>query len=380
MQRIQLEEDEKITRKEYLKRKKKQSKRIRKKSKITYILTLFFIVLVLYIVFQIVIYRRKNNFSYLADDSVNSQALYNVYYVTEGYSYNPKYSLNSIYSNGFNESTVSYELGFYNIRITPEYVIGMKDGKLFSCSKNGKDVVQLYDQAIKNFTIYGNEVYMILADNSKLYKYDLQTKENKYLNIDNVIEVLADENNVFVAKDEKIKKQLYKLDKQGDNISKIAPDANVSYVIESKDKLYFVNKADSNKIYSINKDGSDCKKLADICSASDRGVMRGVDGSKYMYVYNDYLYYVNSSDNDNLWKYNLNTGENVKEIAMQIEILQDVNETVFYKIKNERGVYLYNTNTKFMSEITKRKVKEFAIDIYTKVFMDTTKNNKINKN
>ena len=82
MQRIQLEEDEKITRKEYLKRKKKQSKRIRKKSKITYILTLFFIVLVLYIVFQIVIYRRKNNFSYLADDSVNSQALYNVYYVT----------------------------------------------------------------------------------------------------------------------------------------------------------------------------------------------------------------------------------------------------------------------------------------------------------
>ena len=221
---------------------------------------------------------------------------------------------------------------------------------------------------------------MILADNSKLYKYDLQTKENKYLNIDNVIEVLADENNVFVAKDEKIKKQLYKLDKQGDNISKIAPDANVSYVIESKDKLYFVNKADSNKIYSINKDGSDCKKLADICSASDRGVMRGVDGSKYMYVYNDYLYYVNSSDNDNLWKYNLNTGENVKEIAMQIEILQDVNETVFYKIKNERGVYLYNTNTKFMSEITKRKVKEFAIDIYTKVFMDTTKSNKINKN
>ncbi len=256
----------------------------------------------------------------------------------------------------------------------------MKDGKLFSCSKNEKDVVQLYDQDIKNFTIYGNEVYMILADNSKLYKYDLQTKENKYLNIDNVIEVLADENNVFVAKDEKIKKQLYKLDKQGDNISKIAPDANVSYVIESKDKLYFVNKADSNKIYSINKDGSDCKKLADICSASDRGVMRGVDGSKYMYVYNDYLYYVNSSDNDNLWKYNLNTGENVKEIAMQIEILQDVNETVFYKIKNERGVYLYNTDTKFMSEITKRKVKEFAIDTYTKVFMDTTKSNKINKN
>ena len=33
-----------------------------------------------------------------------------------------------------------------------------------------------------------------------------------------------------------------------------------------------------------------------------------------------------------------------------------------------------------MSEITKRKVKEFAIDTYTKVFMDTTKNNKINKN
>ena len=45
MQRVQLEEDEKLTRKEYLKRKKKQSSNIRKKkSKLTYIT--FFLVAV----------------------------------------------------------------------------------------------------------------------------------------------------------------------------------------------------------------------------------------------------------------------------------------------------------------------------------------------
>ena len=31
------------------------------------------------------------------------------------------------------------------------------------------------------------------------------------------------------------------------------------------------------------------------------------------------------------------------------------------------GVYLYNYNTKFMSQVTKRKLKEFVVDNYEQI-------------
>ena len=218
----------------------------------------------------------------------------------------------------------------------------------------------------------------ILEENKKLAKFNLTNLEYVEFTPENICEIVVDAKNIFIVKDEKTKKQLYKLEKDGNNIVKMANDANVSYIICDEERLYFVNKSDDNKIYSINKDGSDYKKVADIKSVTDTGVLKDIDGSKYMYINNRCLFYINSGDENSLWKYDLDTGENVKEISMQVEILQNVGSTVFYKIKNSVGVYLYNTETKFMSEITKRKVKEFIVDTYTKVFID--KENKFVRN
>ena len=370
MQRIKLEDNEEITRKEYLKRKKAQSKKIMRKSKITYIMVSFTLILVVYIVIQVIVYKKAHNYSYLADDNVTSQSVYNVYYTTEGYTYSPKYSLSSIYSNGFNDNVILSDLGFTDINISSKYVLGIKNGKLYGFLKESGELSEISDKTISKFTLYNDTIYMIVGDNSKLFSYNLEEKNLVDLSVENISEVLVDENNIFVVKNEKIKKQLYKLDKDGSNNVKMASDANVSYIVQSDTKLYFVNKSDENKIYTINKDTSSYGKVADICSVTDSGFMKNIDGSKYMYLYNEKLYYVNSLDNNNLWKYNLETLENTKEISMEIEILQNVNETVYYKIKNERGVYLYNTDTKFMSEITTRNVNEFVIDTYTKVFID----------
>ena len=63
-------------------------------------------------------------------------------------------------------------------------------------------------------------------------------------------------------------------------------------------------------------------------------------------------------------------GTNEKIISDSIEILQNVDNTIFYKIDKEMGVYLYNYDTKFMSLVTKRRVKEFVIDTYTDMFQD----------
>lgn len=379
MQRVQLEENEEITRKEYMRRKKLEKKKITRRSKITYIMISLIVLLISYIVWQIVLYNTNNNYSYLADENVIDQSVYNVYYITEGYTYDPQYSLSSIYSNGFNDTVLLSNIGFTNIKINSNYVLGIKGEKLFAYDKKSMEMIEIVSDKVVDYTVYNDEAYLIVGDNKKLYSYNIESKELKDLGIEQVNEILVDDSNLYIAKNEKIKKQLYKLQKNGSECTKIASDANVSYIIQDESKLYFVNKSDDNKIYQITKDGSEYKKVGEITSVTDNGVLKNIDGSKYMYIYNKNLYYINSSDNDSLWKYNLENGENSKEIYMQVEILQNVEGTVFYKIKNGIGVYLYNSDTKFMSEITKRKVKEFAIDTYQKVFIDETKVNELNK-
>lgn len=380
MQRLELEENEKLTRKEYFKRKKKEFHKLKRVSKITYLMILIFVVLIAYVVFQITVYKKENNYSYLEDENVISQDVYNMYYITESYSYNPNYALNSIYSNGFNDVTILSDSGFTNIMLCSKYIFGIKDEKLFCYDIYKKELKECISENVENFTIYDNTLYLIIGEDSKLYSCDIEDFNLVDLNFDQVCEILVDENNIFVAKDEKKKKQLYKLDKDGGNATKICEDSNVSYIIADENKLYFVNKSDDNKIYTSNKDGSDYKKLSDIESVTDNGIMKNIDGSTYMYVYNGVLYYINSSDNYSLWKYDLQSGENVKEVSMPIDMLRNVKNTVFFKLKNSVGVYLYNTDTKFMSEISKRKIRNFIIDTNTKVFVDNKKTNHLRKN
>ena len=81
-----------------------------------------------------------------------------------------------------------------------------------------------------------------------------------------------------------------------------------------------------------------------------------------MFVNNGYLYYIDIDDNNTLWSIKLDTLEKEQILSSSIEYLQNIENTVFFKQKGEMGIYLYNYDTKFISQITKRKMKEFCVD------------------
>jgi hypothetical protein len=47
---------------------------------------------------------------------------------------------------------------------------------------------------------------------------------------------------------------------------------------------------------------------------------------------------------------------------MSVDILEKVEDTVFYKVEDEKGVYLFNLNTKFTSQVTPRLITEFILN------------------
>lgn len=363
MTRLQLNPEEEITRKEYLKRKKKQKQSLKKKSKISYIMVGALVILAVYVFFQFYVYSKSNNYKYVEGDGVSNQKVYNMYYVTEGYTYDPVYSLNSIRTDGFNDTLIYQNSGMHDIISKNNYIYGIKNGALCRFSKENSETETLVNSGVEKYTLTDTRVYYIA--NNKLSYIDVNTKENKEFSIDNVSEVLVDNNNLYVAKLEKTKKILVRYDLEGGSELKLTDSQNVSYIIQDENSIYFVNKADGNKIYKIGKDGSNSTSLSDAVGISDKGNIKEIDGNKYLFVSNGKLYYINPSDSNSLWSVSLSDNSKEKVIYGSVQILQNVDDTVFYKVKNEMGIYLYNYNTKFMSKVTNRNVSEFSIDEIT---------------
>lgn len=360
MTRLQLNPEEEITRKEYLKRKKKQKQSLKKKSKISYIMVGALVILAVYVFFQFYVYSKSNNYKYVEGDGVSNQKVYNMYYVTEGYTYDPVYSLNSIRTDGFNDTLIYQNSGMHDIISKNNYIYGIKNGALCRFSKENSETETLVNSGVEKYTLTDTRVYYIA--NNKLSYIDVNTKENKEFSIDNVSEVLVDNNNLYVAKLEKTKKILVRYDLEGGSELKLTDSQNVSYIIQDENSIYFVNKADENKIYKIGKGGSNSTSLSDAVGISDKGNIKEIDGNKYLFVSNGKLYYINPSDSNSLWSVSLSDNSKEKVIYGSVQILQNVDDTVFYKVKNEMGIYLYNYNTKFMSKVTNRNVSEFSID------------------
>lgn len=363
MQRLQLNPDEEITRKEYLKRKKKQIKDFRpKKRKHIYLIILFFLILISYVSVQVYIYSKSNSFKYIEGEDIGKQKVYSVYYVTEGYTYDPVYTLNNINSDGFGDKIVYSNSGMHSIQVSKEFVFGIKNSSLCKLDKSTSVIEVLIEKDVQKYALKGNKIYYVTMEN-KLCVIDVNTKEAKDLGISNVSEIEIDDTNIFTVIDEKLKKTIAKYDLDGKNKTVLTKNSNVSYIIQDENNLYYVNKADGNKIYSVTKNGENESCLADIKSVADNGDIKEIDGSKNMFINGNNLFYINTSDDNSLWKIDLATKQNNERvIAVPIQILQNVDETVFYKVKGEMGVYLYNYNTGFMSQITRRKVKEFIID------------------
>lgn len=362
MQRLDFKPDELLTRKEYLKRKKKQSKTYKKVSKITVFFTSLIAILSIYVIVQFSIYN-SNSYKYITGEGVGDQKVYSIYYLTAGYTYEPNYSLNYIASDGFDDKTVAENINFSSVLTTKDYIYGIKNNGLYRIKKSSPaEIEMILENNVSKFISYNNEIYVITIDKKKVIKINAENLEKSELNIENISEILVDDNYIFVALINASKKNIARYDKNGENKIDITKNSNVSYMIGSNDRIYYVNKADANKIYFANKDGSAEEKLSDIDCVSDTGSIKQINGYMYMFINGDYLYYVNKSDSDNLWRINIGTKETERVIPMSVEILQNVDNTVFYRAKNETGVYLYNYDTKFMSQVTKNKVSEFYVD------------------
>ena len=366
MQRLQFDLGEKISRKEYLKRKKKSSRLLKKRSKITYMLLACLLGLVVYIAIQLLQYNKYNSFKYTEGDGVNKQPVYSIIFVTEGYTYNPVYSVSTTLSSGDDEKSVLPSSDIRNICVAEDCFYGLKGGSVCRIDRDNYSVEEVFADDVKKFTYTNNYIFYITNAEERLKSYNLENGNISTFDITNVKQVLASNNKAIGVVGTFSEKEIYSFGYDGQDKNKISGDAKVTNAIISDETLYFVNKADEDKIYRVNADGNNLGKVADIHCVSNM-IDFEKDGSSYMFVNQDKLFYVNTRDEHTLWSHNLIDGTNEKVLSSPIEMLGNIDDTILYKVNGEMGIYLYNFDTKYMSLVTKRRVKEFVIDKYKEI-------------
>ena len=226
MTRLQLNPGEKLTRKEYLKRKKKQSRIFKPRSKVSYIFIMVMTVALVYACVQLYIYKMTNNFKYVADDSVQNQTVYSIYYVTEGYTYDPVYTLNNVRSDGFDDDVIYANSGLHTITLNEDYVLGIKDNLLYKLDRKSNKLEKLTENQISNYT-QKNDIAYYITSAGKLGKVDIENGQAVEFNITDVSEILVDDNYLYVAIDKKTKKVLERYDLNGENRKEIVTNCNV---------------------------------------------------------------------------------------------------------------------------------------------------------
>ena len=360
MSRLEIEDDEKLSINEYIKRKKGQRKPFNKKSKITIVVIIVITLLSIYTIIQLHIYnkfRYRNNI----DESVKNQKNYGIYYLTKGYTYEPNYSLNYINTDGSSDNTVYLDLNFNNIYEKNNNIYGTKNDGVYKFNVKNKEITKIYDNAISNMYIYGDIIYAVRKSDKKLLSINLLTNEIKEFNISNVSEILSDGNYIYVSVLASKKRQIERYDLNGENKLILTKYANVSYMAIYNEKIYFSNKEDEGKIYVVDTDGQNEGKFSDSKMVMDNGEIEESCINKQIEIENGVLLYINAGDNNSLWKINIQTKNDEKIIYSIVEYIQVVNDTVLYKTKNEASIYLYNYNTSFTSEVIKNKAVKFCI-------------------
>lgn len=355
-----LGQEEVVSRKDYLKNKKRQKRKtmLGKISKRTWIMLAFILVISCYVIYQFYVYNSKHRLVQTLPDEISSMKEYKIYYVSETYAYDAKNQLKSMSTTSNEKQTIDEGLGITQLNVKDNNIYGIIEGSLVKINTNSKEneVKQLVEKNVKGYTLYNNEIYVYLeGEGVETGVYILGKKnEPKKVISGNIHQMLVDKNNIYLVNKDK---NLVKYDKKEYKEKAYITNSSVAGIIQDEKNIYFVNMKDSNKLYKVEKETG--KNSVVTNEANLKAVYINMNGYSYMGIYDDTIYYINTKDGNKLYKTKIGSKEDIKILEDNIQILDIINGTIFYKVAGDIGVYRYDIVNEISSQVTSARVVEF---------------------
>lgn len=348
-----------VSRKDYLKNKKKQ--KYAKFKLVPTLLSVIIILLSVYVYKQLKIYNSVNK---IANEVIEENALVTtqkIYYVGTSYTkkqdttlirYNVQDKSRDVIKNGYN---LKY------IQVDREYIYGMLKNELYKIDLITFEKKKVSKNAIEGYLVTDKSIYYYINSNEKtkgLYMIDKETGKETKLNSDTIYKIGADGKNIYLISSATTSKSIVRYDLHGKNKKVLSGKKIVSNMLIGENNIYYSNRSDNSKIYYISKDSGEDKKLTDKKILSYASKEDSYVNNK-MIELNNKMFFIDK-DTKSIYEINLKTNKEKKIINSQIETIKYYsNKQICYTRKDDIAIYAYEIETGNTEKVTSARMIEY---------------------
>ena len=355
---MEYSKDQVMSRKEYLKSKKKNKFNFRI---MKYCLLVIVIILLgIYVFNQLNIY---NNVTKIANKVVEESALaktMTMYYIAKPYSKDETSSVMLYKSTDESRTKIDGSENFTKIQVIDDKLYGIVANKLYVIDLTSKEKKQILNQEVINYVVKENKIYVYSkfkdTDKTGIYVIDKATGEVKHLINISVSQMLVDNLNIYVVAKGKTNSSVIRYNLNGTGRTILSDKNIVTYINQSEDKIYFIS---NEKIYSVSKLGKGTKLELDTKTYVDNSVKNDFNGNRIFAILANKIYYINKGKDNTLCAYDLNTKQETTLVNKNIESLQLVDNILYYKINDGLGIYKINLENGKTEQVTSVRENQY---------------------
>lgn len=329
-----------MTRKEYLKSKKKNRFDFKL---LKYALLIITIVLLgIYVFKQLNVY---NNVTKMANKVVEETALaktMTMYYVSNPYTKEGENVVMLYKSYDESRTKISGSENFQNIKVVDNKLYGIVNDTLYYIDLTTQEKIEILKDSIKSYYILNNKVYY--STKKGIYIYDIESKKQDLIIEKNAEQFIVQDEYIYIIAPSKTSKSVIRYSINGKDKLDITDKEIVSKIEVLNNKIYYINSSDKDRIYVVNTNGKNKQKLTDTGAINVKATQTDV-------------YFVTSENVLN--KINLKSSKEETIVKKNITNLDIVDNVLYYTIKNDLGIYRINLETGKKDKITSIRADEY---------------------
>ena len=324
---------------------------------------------ILFLFVSIFLFGCEKNIEGVNDKlSGNNLPGHTLYYSYSDYNNNT----NSIYS--VNIKTNAKE----TILNTSETILSMQkdDGKIYAIFTNRIGYVNKgkisyltgEDEYVARYKVKNNILYYGKDNNNmsddiyeRLTMKNVSSGAETLLSDYGISQLLVDDNIYFKANSGVDVLNLLKYNLDGTD-KKIINTGNIGQLIKGGDYIYFINYSDNNSIYKVKTNGTELTKVVEGPINFTLVYANPIDGNTNMGVIDNYLYYINTKDNNKLYKTDGSNISVVIDSAINSIYIKDNYIYCDYKDYSKSGIYLLDKDGKEIKQAANVDYVEYFID------------------
>lgn len=301
------------------------------------------------------------------DENSISLPNHNVYYIKYNFTANTSEVIKTNVKTLKEESILNSDFTIDKIRVTDKVYCIFNNRVGYITDNKVKYITSENDYVIR-YTVKGNNIYYG-KDNSnasddifeKFAMIDINSNNNNVINEMGIGQLLVDDYIFFKPNSGTDVNKLLKYDLDGSNMTVIY-DKPMGYLVNGESYLFFINYSDNNSLYRIKKDGTDILKLAEGPINFNIFTSNQYNGYYYMATIDDTLYYINTLDNNKLYKIENTNSTKISDSSFSSIKIFDKYLYATYNDSTKLGIYLLDINGKELKKISNTLVNDYDIN------------------